>query len=94
MPLSVLEAMAAGLPVVACDVGDVSRAVLDGRTGLLVPPKSVGRLADALETLLTDEELRRSMGAAGRAHVAANFSLHATAQALGALYSELDGSSR
>jgi glycosyltransferase involved in cell wall biosynthesis len=89
MPLSVLEAMAAGLPVVASDVGDVSRVVADGITGYVVPSKDPERLAAALEPLLTDPALRRRMGAAGRARVTDLFSATATAGQVSALYAEL-----
>ena len=89
MPLTILEAMASCLPVVATDVGDVSRAVLDGDTGFVVPPRSPQRLATALETLLTDSDLRRRMGAAGRAHVEDGFSSDVTARKVSDLYLEL-----
>jgi glycosyltransferase involved in cell wall biosynthesis len=64
-PISILEAMAAGLPVVASDVGGVREQVADGVTGLLVPPGDPEALAGALERLLADPELRRRLGAAG-----------------------------
>ena len=89
MPLSVLEAMAAGLPVVATDVGDVARAVSDGETGFVVPSKAAEQLARALEPLLTDPERRRRMGAAGRDRVVEHFSADVTARAVSALYAEL-----
>jgi glycosyltransferase involved in cell wall biosynthesis len=90
MPLSVLEAMAAGLPVVATDVGDVARAVADAVTGHVVPPRDPEALADALERLLTDPELRRRMGAAGRARVTEKFSSEVTAEEVSSLYAELE----
>ncbi len=62
-----LEAAAHGLPVVAHDVGGVGEAVLDGRTGLLVPPHRPAQLAAAFEKLIHDAPLRRRLGAAGRA---------------------------
>jgi glycosyltransferase involved in cell wall biosynthesis len=62
-----LEAAAHGLPVVAHAVGGVSEAVLDGRTGLLVPPHHPAQLAAAFEKLIHDAPLRRRLGAAGRA---------------------------
>ena len=65
-PVSVLEAMAAGLPVVATKVGGVAEAVVDGETGLLVPAADPEALACALERLVADGELRRRLGAAGR----------------------------
>lgn len=91
MPLSVLEAMASGLPVVATDVGDVKRAVESGETGFVVPPRSPEHLADALEVLLVDAAQRRKMGAAGRARVVEHFSADVTARAIADLYAELRG---
>jgi glycosyltransferase involved in cell wall biosynthesis len=65
-PVSILEAMAAGLPVVATDVGGVAEAVVDAETGILVPAADQQALAAALERLLADHELRRRLGGAGR----------------------------
>jgi glycosyltransferase involved in cell wall biosynthesis len=70
-PLKVLEAMAAGLPVVASDVGDLGELVGDGVTGLLVPPGDASALAAALDRLAADPAERRRMGEAGRARVLA-----------------------
>jgi glycosyltransferase involved in cell wall biosynthesis len=89
MPLSVLEAMAAGLPVVATDVGDVSRVVLDEVTGSVVPPRDPEQLATALEKLLTDPDRRRRMGQAGRERAVARFSSDVMAAEVSALYEEL-----
>jgi phosphatidylinositol alpha-1,6-mannosyltransferase len=61
-----LEAAAHGLPVVAHDIGGVSEAVIDGATGLLVPPNRPAQLAAAFETLIHDAPLRGRLGAAGR----------------------------
>ena len=61
-----LEAAAHGLPVVAHDVGGVSEAVIDGVTGLLVPPNRPAQLAAAFEKLIHDPALRKRLGAAGR----------------------------
>lgn len=69
MPLTVLEAMACGLPVVASNVGGVSEIVQNGETGLVVPPGSVASVASALLRLLGDETLSRKMGEAGRTRV-------------------------
>jgi glycosyltransferase involved in cell wall biosynthesis len=76
-PISVLEAMAAGLPVVASDVGGVGEIVVDQQTGLLVPPGDPDALAAALERLLADPALRHRLGAAGRERAAQRFSLGA-----------------
>jgi glycosyltransferase involved in cell wall biosynthesis len=65
------EAMAAGLPVVACRVAAVPEVVADQQTGLLVNPRDPGALTMALETLLTDGKLRAALGGAGRRHVEA-----------------------
>ena len=81
MPLSILEAMAAELPVVASAVGGVPEAVEDGDTGLLVPPHDPVPLAAALERLLADPALRRRLGASGRARVREHFGLEAFQQA-------------
>lgn len=61
-----LEAAAHSLPVVAHDVGGVSEAVLDGQTGLLVPPNRPIQLAAAFDKLIHDPALRRNLGTAGR----------------------------
>jgi len=91
MPLSVLEAAASGLPVVASDVGDIGRAVVDGTTGAVVPPRSPAALADALEPYLRDPDRRRTHGAAGAAHVRQHFSIAATWRTLADLYDEIMG---
>ena len=69
LPLAVVEAMAAGLPVVASDVGGLSEVVEHGTTGLLVPPDDPQALAKALRELLTDPDRARAMGQAGRTRV-------------------------
>jgi glycosyltransferase involved in cell wall biosynthesis len=66
-----LEAMAAGLPVVACRAAAVPEVVEDGVTGLLVPPRDPAGIARALEALAVDPERARAMGEAGRRAVAA-----------------------
>jgi glycosyltransferase involved in cell wall biosynthesis len=88
MPLSVLEAMASGRPVVATEVGDVPRAVLPGETGILVPPRDPAALAAALEELLHDPPKRAAYGAAGRELVATSFSEDGMVEALLPLYRE------
>jgi glycosyltransferase involved in cell wall biosynthesis len=65
MPNALIEAMAAGLPVVATDVGAVTDVVSDGVNGLVIPPRNTDRLAEALRELLLDARLRERMGRAG-----------------------------
>lgn len=65
-PLVIQEAMAAGLPVIATDVGAIGEAVHDGHTGILVPPGDVAALGAALDTLVCDPTRRHAMGMQGR----------------------------
>lgn len=69
MPTSVLEAMAAGVPVVTTGLNGLSEAVLDGQTGLIVPPNDPHAIAAALERLMADPSAAAELGLAGRAHV-------------------------
>ncbi len=73
LPMSVIEAMLCGLPVVATDIRGPREQVVDGETGLLVPAGSVAPLAGALARLATDPALRSRMGGAGLARALANF---------------------
>lgn len=74
-PISILEAMRAGLPVVASDVGGVSEAVVDGETGFLIPRGDVQTLRERLAQLIADPQLRLRMGRAGRARYESCFTL-------------------
>jgi glycosyltransferase involved in cell wall biosynthesis len=87
-PLSVVEAMLAGLPVVASRVGSVAEAVDDGRTGLLVEKDDVDGLTAAL-VALTDPRRREEMGRAGRELAATRFTAARMADAYRRLYVEL-----
>ncbi len=89
LPLAVLEAMAAGLPVVASAVGGVPELVADGETGFLVPSRDEEALGEALGKLIADPDLRRRMGSAGRARAEAEFDLPAFQQAHLDLYERL-----
>ena len=86
MPLVVLEAMAQARPVVATAVGGTPELVVDGETGLLVPPEDAEALVDALGRVLGDPDRARRMGEAGRARVEREFSLAASARRVLALY--------
>lgn len=89
LPLSICEAMLAGLAVVATDVGSVREVVEDGVTGLLVPPDDAAALTAAIRTLLDDPARRAAMGTAGRARAAAEFTVDAMARRYEALYSDV-----
>jgi glycosyltransferase involved in cell wall biosynthesis len=89
LPLSALEAMAAGKPVIATDVGGTSEAVLDGRTGFLVPPEDPQALSDKITHLLRHRELAGCFGEAGRERVAQYFSLQTMTKRYEALYDEV-----
>jgi len=89
MPIVLLEAMAAGLPVVATRVGGVPELVEDGATGLLVPAHDPEALAKAIIALLQDRERAEAMGQAGRERVERYFSVERMVQQTEALYEEL-----
>lgn len=90
-PNVVLEAMAAGVPVVATAVGGVPEIVKHGVNGWTVPPRQPEAMAAALARLLQEDELRRRLSAAGRRHAASSFSPPAYWRALAALYAEVLG---
>ncbi len=74
-PLVVVDAMAAGLPVIATNVGGLPFRVMDGKTGYIVEKNTAEPLADRILRLLRDEKLRREMAAAARKHAAENYSI-------------------
>jgi glycosyltransferase involved in cell wall biosynthesis len=90
-PLSILEAMRAGLPVVATDVAGIAESVQDGDTGYLVPRGDVAVLQDRLRRLLLDAALRTRMGANGRARFEQHFTLPLFVQNTLAVYQEVAG---
>ncbi len=74
-PVSILEALACGVPVVATDVGSVKESIVDGKTGRLVPSGDREAMTAAVESLLGNSETRHRMGEAGRRHVCQTGSL-------------------
>lgn len=86
MSNTILEAMASRLPVVATRVGGADEMVVDGETGLLVPPKDAASLAAALQALASDAGMRTAMGRAGRLRIEHEFSLARMVREYEALY--------
>ncbi len=88
LPLSVLEAMAAGLPVIATSVGDIPQVVVAG-TGLVVPPHDPTALANAICVLLDNPEKRAAMGRNAQLHVARHYSVNPWFERYQVLYDEV-----
>lgn len=91
IPLSMLEAMAAHLPVVATRVGGIPEVIEDGVSGLLVPEGDPGRLGEAIDLLHSDRSLAERLAAAGRRRVEQAYDARATSRELAELYFELLG---
>jgi glycosyltransferase involved in cell wall biosynthesis len=82
IPVALMEGMACGLPVVASGISGIPELVDDGLTGILTPPRDPVAVADALQKLAGDPELRVRMGMRGREKVCGEFDLHANAARL------------
>ena len=89
LPLAILEAMAAGLPVVSTTVGGIPECVDDGVTGTLVPPADGRALAEAIVPLVTSPESRRQMGEAGRRLMLGQFSPKAVTPQIESIFSRV-----
>lgn len=87
--ISALEAMSAGLPVVAGNHGGLCEIVTDGQTGFLIDPKDTSALAGAIRKLVSDPPLALRMGAAARERIARDFSGDKELSALSAVYQRL-----
>ena len=86
LPLSLVEAMCAGLAIVATDVSGHRDVVVHGETGLLVPPNDSAVLADAIAELITDPVRRRAMGEAGRRRALEEFGIRLMVDATAAIF--------
>ena len=89
LPTALIEASAAGLPVVATAVGGTAEVVLDGTTGLLVPPHRPERIAESIRSLLDDPLRGVDFGRAGRLHAEGMFAMQPWIDHLLALYHEV-----
>ncbi len=92
LPTVIMEAMAAGLPVVSTPIGGVPEMVEDGVTGFLVPERQPAAVADRLSRLLTDPVLAKSLGAAGYERAARLFALEGNVRALRQLFAKFTSS--
>jgi glycosyltransferase involved in cell wall biosynthesis len=90
-PRTAIEAMAAGKPIVATRVGGIPEAIIDGKTGILVPAKDIPAMAEALISLIDDALLRERLGAAGAKLAKKNYSINNYVNRLNELYYRLSG---
>lgn len=86
--VAIIEAGAAGRPVVVSDVGGLPEVTVDGVTGFVVPRENIAAAAAAIERLVLDARLRHQMGRAGQAHVAQHYSWDACVKTMLGVYEE------
>jgi glycosyltransferase involved in cell wall biosynthesis len=89
LPMVALEAMSLGRPIVATQVGGIPEIVVDGVTGVLVPPGDHRALATAIGSLLSDTERARALGHAGQTRVQGLFAVESMVAGYLALYASL-----
>jgi glycosyltransferase involved in cell wall biosynthesis len=89
---TLIEAMAAGIPVIGTDVGGIPEIIDNGKNGFIVPPKDPQAIADAIQILLNDEDLQLKMGENGLNKVREKFTAEKIMQAIIDLYERLDNS--
>jgi len=89
LPLSLLEAMAAGIPPVVTDVGGMPEVIRDGETGFIVPPRNPEAMALKIRCLLEDSQVAATLAAAGQRQVRQRFSLEAMLAQYTSLYQEV-----
>ncbi len=94
LPIAIIEAMRAGLPVIATDCGGVSELVVDGETGRLVAPGDIAGAARAMQELAASPDLRERFGVAGRMRYEQMFSLPQMSAKLASAYDDLVGARR
>jgi glycosyltransferase involved in cell wall biosynthesis len=94
VPQALLQAMLTGLPCVTTHVGSMSELAIDGRTALVVPPMQVPALQHALARLIGNEDLRRTLGEAARAHSAQTLSAERMLDRMEAIYRRAAGGAK
>lgn len=94
VPQSLMQAAACGLPAVSTPIGAIAEAVVDGQTGLLVPPRDPPQLAVALDRLMNDAALRARMGAAAHAYAQQNFGIDRMLDGMEAVFARMSGGRR
>lgn len=88
-PITILEAMRAGLPVIVSDVGGCREAILQSKTGCLIQPGDINHLVECLARLMADQETRLAMGAAGYQHFINNFTVEKMVQETVSVYDDV-----
>jgi len=88
-PVVILEALSCETPVIATPVGGIPELIRDYENGFLIPPNNPLKLAEAIEYLLDNKDIRTKMGKAGRKHTVKNFSLEVVAQKLRRVYEQI-----
>lgn len=91
IPVVLMEAMSSGIPVIASDLSGIPELVIDGKTGLLVPPGDARQIAAAIRRIHEDPELRRCFAHAGRAKVVEEFDVRTNAARLAAAFARSAG---
>jgi glycosyltransferase involved in cell wall biosynthesis len=89
LPNVILEALAAGIPAVATNVGGVGELLTDGTTGYVVPPRDLPTLVDRVIDILSDSSFRAECGRRGREHVQSHFSISGMVDSTVALYNQV-----
>jgi len=89
LPLAVLEAMAAGVPVIASRVGSLDEVIRDGENGFLIPPADAGALAAAIERIAANRDMAGELAAAAHETVASRYTVERMANGYAALFEDL-----
>lgn len=91
VPQAVLQAMMSGLPVISTTVGAITEAVIDGRTGIIAPPRDANALRNAITGLLADPPRAAALGAAAREHALAHYSRDSMLDRMESIFSNVTG---